>query len=126
MPRDRAADAPLQAFTLWASHFSRLAATCAPFAPARMLTLVRAQHMSFSDVLALAPARLQPSDGRALLRTVCLLADKFLRREVKMAGPELGVDGVRTRGMEVEWVAAGEGREKKKRIVGEEGDIVLH
>jgi platelet-activating factor acetylhydrolase len=113
--------------TFFDSHFSALRAACAAFAPSGVLTLVRAAHVSFSDLPALVPRALRAADERAVLRAACVLADAFLRRAVELGVPPermRDVPGVRFLPMEVHW--EGEGKERRKMLVGEEGDAVVH
>lgn len=94
------------------------------FQPSRVLTILRSEHTTFSDIAALTPRHFQSADGPALLRTVCRLSDAFLRREVAMNGP-LGVAGVKTiNQMKIEEVEV-KGK-KKRQIVGEEGEVLVH
>jgi platelet-activating factor acetylhydrolase len=115
-----------QALTFFDTHFSSLQSAVAAFAPSRILTPVRSEHVSFSDLPVLIPRKMQAADERCILLTICVLADAFLRRAVQLDGPpeELGVPGVTPRRMEVTW--EGEGKQKRKRLVGEEGDVVVH
>jgi hypothetical protein len=96
----------------------------AAFKPSRVLTLLRAEHTTFSDIAALTPRRFQSANGAALLQSVCRLSDAFLRREVAMDGP-LEVTGVTTIDqMKVEEVEVKD--KKKRRIIGEEGEVLVH
>jgi hypothetical protein len=114
----------VQYFTLWKSHFVSTQEAAAAFAPSRTMTLLRTEHTTFSDVAALTPRRFQSTDGPALLHTICRLADAFLKREVPMAGP-VRLERVKTiEEMKIEDVEI-KGK-KKRRIVGAEGDLLLH
>jgi platelet-activating factor acetylhydrolase len=132
-----------------------LQSAVAAFQPSRILTLVRAEHVSFSDLPVLLPRRLVGSKivdaERVVLRLVCKLAHAFLLRQVELGdqadepkGPRpgaegeggeagsgnLGVPGVTTRTLEYEWVTPegkkGKNVHKRKRIVGEAGDVIVH
>lgn len=129
-PQDGAAAPELlvinsEAFTLWNSHFSTLQTTVRAFPPARLVTLARAQHISFSDFPLVTPSRFQAVDPVRMLGVVNTLAQAFLGGLVKLGEGELGVEGVKTREMEVILEQDGKGKEKR-RLVGEEGDVILH
>ncbi|KAI0700785.1 platelet-activating factor acetylhydrolase [Cytidiella melzeri] len=94
---------------------------------ASLLTLVRAQHTSFSDFGVLVPFGRYARDGRRFLSLTCDLAVAFLQekegrfeevlgrqRQVEGRVEEINVDKPDS---ETLW---------KKRIVGEVGDIVVH
>jgi hypothetical protein len=94
------------------------------FAPSRVLSLLRSEHTTFSDIAAITPKRFQSGDGPALLRIFCRLSDAFLKREIALEGP-LQLPGLRTiEQMKTEDVGV-KGKEKR-RIVGEEGDVLVH
>jgi platelet-activating factor acetylhydrolase len=115
-----------QSLTFFDTHFSSLQAAAAAFKPSRVVTIVRAEHVSFSDLPALVPRGILPADERRVLRVICVLADAFLNRQVPLeGGPEaMHVPGINFRPMEVEWV--GRGKDSKKQLVGEEGDVAVH
>jgi hypothetical protein len=96
----------------------------AAFAPSRVLSLLRSEHTTFSDVAALTPRRFQSADGPALLRTFCRLSDAFLKREVAMNGP-LQLPGLQTID-EMKTEDVGVKGKKKRRVVGEEGAVLVH
>jgi platelet-activating factor acetylhydrolase len=111
-----------EAFTLWAGHFSTLKETVAKFAPSRLITLVRAQHITFSDFPLLVSRRLQGTDPQHLADRVGLLAHRFLTGSLSLQGASLGVEyeGIQTHPMKT---VKDKGRQ---RLVGEAGDIILH
>jgi platelet-activating factor acetylhydrolase len=109
-----------EGFTLWDAHFASLQRSAHAFAPSRVLTVVRAQHISFSDFPLIAPRRLQ-GDAEKIMGTISTLAETFFSGYVGLGSEELKVEGIVTRKLEV-----GEDEKGKKRLVGEAGDVVVH
>jgi hypothetical protein len=106
-----------QYFTLWKSHFISLRKAVARFHPSRVLTMVGAEHTTFSDVPALVPRRFQKTDGRKMLETICHISDTFLKREMSMEG-DLTLEGVKSRDADP--------ANDKKKLEGEPGDLIIH
>jgi hypothetical protein len=78
----------------------------------------------FSDVAAIVPRRFQAADGPALLQKFCMLSDAFLKREIPMEG-KVVLEGMNTiEHMQLEDVNV-KGK-KKRRLVGQEGDVLVH
>ncbi|KAF7967934.1 hypothetical protein HWV62_32517 [Athelia sp. TMB] len=107
-----------EGFTLWTAHFERLRGVVRAWG--RVLTLVRAEHISFSD-FPLLPL-LRRARGAALMDRTVELAHAFLGGRVDEV---LKGMGARVREMEVV-EAAGKGGKGKRRLVGEVGDVVVH
>jgi platelet-activating factor acetylhydrolase len=119
-----------EGFTLWTGHFKPLQETVKRFSPSRLLTIVRAQHISFSDFPLLVPRRFMDTDAQAMMDRIGLLAERFLEGKLLMNGPRLGVEdekGLHMREMEVVKDPRGNGKDKwDLKLVGEPGDIILH
>ncbi|KAI0346777.1 hypothetical protein BDW22DRAFT_1351049 [Trametopsis cervina] len=165
VPGERSAETPRllvinsEGFTLWDDHFKRLEDVVRSWneAPredngearpggteeksnasgerATLVTIVRSQHISFSDFGVLVPFGRLAREGKKYLDVTCELAVAFLQgrqsggggdpnaaleevlaRQTKVAG-EVEPINVHKPDSETEW---------KKRIVGEVGDIVVH
>lgn len=110
-----------EAFTIWESHFASLQSAVRAFAPARLLTLARAQHIAFSDFPLVIPTRFQSVDAARMLRLVDSLSQSFLNGQLRLDSPELPLEGVPTRKMEITTDEKG-----KRRLVAEEGDVIVH
>jgi platelet-activating factor acetylhydrolase len=112
-----------EAFTLWTGHFNTLQETVAKFAPSRLITLVRAQHVTFSDFPLLVPRPFQETDPHRLVDCVGLLAHRFLIGTLSFHSNGLGAadGGVQTRSMKII-----KDEKAKRRLEGEAGDIILH
>jgi platelet-activating factor acetylhydrolase len=115
-----------EAFTFFDSHFSALKDAISAFAPSRIMTIVGARHMSFSDIPAILPRAVLSTDERQVLKVICLIAEAFLRRQVNLSGSatDIHIPGVMVRSPEMRW--EGSGKEKTKRLVGDDGDVVVH
>ncbi|GJE84462.1 platelet-activating factor acetylhydrolase, isoform II-domain-containing protein [Phanerochaete sordida] len=124
-------------FTVWHDHFARLRAVVGAWdraaheqAPAqrkheqfaRLLTLVRAQHITFSDFGVIVPFGAYARDGARFLDLTCTLADAFLAGsdfdEVLAAQKKVE--------FEIEVLPAKKGGKEHKRLVGEVGNIIVH
>lgn len=130
-----------EGFTLWNEHLSRLediikawneaakptddaADQKAKGSSATLLTLLRCQHISFSDFGVLLPFGQMARDGRKFLDITCELAvafldggfDEALERQNKTSGD---VEDIKKHKADskTEW---------KKRFVGQVGDIIVH
>lgn len=122
-------------FTLWRDHFARLQDVLRAWdrasrehAPAetrgepyaRLVTLVRAKHVSFSDFGVVVPFGGYARDGRRFLDVICELADAFLGAGFEEAlGRQSRVE------FEVETVEGKKGQ-TQRQLVGGVGDIVVH
>lgn len=111
-----------EGFTLWKDHFSRLQSLVAAWEPEgrKLLTVVRSQHISFSDFPLLPLIR-----GKAAQRLMTIIGSlslAFLDGRL-----EEGLSECTTREMKVE-LLKGKTKwgEQKKRLVGELGDVVVH
>ncbi|TFK49705.1 alpha/beta-hydrolase [Heliocybe sulcata] len=115
-----------EGFTLWNSHFSSLQRAVDNFQPGRILTLVGAQHISFSDFPLLVPARFQGGvDAMKMLGVVCKITDKFLDGDGDGKVEEgLEGEGIKVREMDLVWEE--KNGKRKSRLVGEPGDVVVH
>ncbi|EPQ52569.1 hypothetical protein GLOTRDRAFT_79681 [Gloeophyllum trabeum ATCC 11539] len=118
-----------EAFTLWNSHFANLQNAVRRFQPGQLVTLVDAQHISFSDFPLLVPTRfLGGVDPRKMLGVVCTIADAFMGGKLKVED-EAGIrilekEGVKVREMEV--VEKEEKGKKKRKLMGDPGDVIIH
>ncbi|KAI0959683.1 hypothetical protein AcW1_004440 [Taiwanofungus camphoratus] len=98
-----------------------------PASPVKLLTLVRARHIAFSDFGVLWPWGQTARDGRRLLRTIGELAHAFLGDRMDEA-----MKSVQKREMQVEWVRRGKtassapGGKGRRRLVGAVGDVIVH
>jgi platelet-activating factor acetylhydrolase len=111
-----------EGFTLWDAQFASLQRCASAFAPSRILTVVKAQHISFSDFPLITPRRFHGGvGGKKVLNGIGTLAEAFLEGQVGLGDPELAVEGVFTRKMMVEKNAKGE-----NVLLGEVGDVVVH
>ncbi|KZP24695.1 hypothetical protein FIBSPDRAFT_856902 [Athelia psychrophila] len=112
-----------EGFTLWKDHFARLRAVVDAWEPAgrRVLTLVRAEHISFSDFPLLPLIR--RGKAVALMDLTVELSVAFLDGRVDEA---VAAMGPRARKMEVEEVGKRKDGRPKRRLVGEVGDVVVH
>ncbi|KZT13050.1 uncharacterized protein LAESUDRAFT_754072 [Laetiporus sulphureus 93-53] len=95
---------------------------------AKLLTLIRAKHVSFSDFSVIPPLGNVSHTGRQVLRIIGDLAVAFLSDE---DGRELGnvLMGLHIRDMEVEHKGEVKGAppgRRKRRIVGEVGEVIIH
>ncbi|EIN10831.1 hypothetical protein PUNSTDRAFT_112632 [Punctularia strigosozonata HHB-11173 SS5] len=125
-----------EGFTLWRTHFERLRKTVKHWKGGRVLTLVRAQHISFSDFPLLIPDRFNDTPALPLAQLIDRLVLAFLDGKMDMDNGEeqpnlhLGdeMQDIRTRPMEV---VKSESRTHdsygwKDKLVGEPGDVVVH
>jgi platelet-activating factor acetylhydrolase len=128
-----------EGFTLWHGHFARLKKVVQAWDAsakettraqdgdkkedepyARLITLVRAKHVSFSDFGVIVPFGSMAKDGRRFLDIICDLANAFLGEGfAEVLGRQHQVDG------QVEFVEGKKGQ-KEERLVGSVGDIVVH
>ena len=110
-----------EGFTLWAEHFARLQGVVRAWgAGARLLTLVRAKHVSFSDLGVVVPFGAMARDGRRVLDVVGALAEAFLGDAFEEGlERQTRVDGK---------VEEAEGKKGgwARRLVGDVGDVVVH
>jgi platelet-activating factor acetylhydrolase len=93
------------------------------FAPSRLLTILRAQHISFSDFPLVMPQSLQKTDAYLIMDRIALLAERFLNGAISLEGSHVGVEGD---GIPVRPATIDLGEDGKQKLVGETGDIVFH
>lgn len=129
-----------EGFTLWKDHFERLSEVVRAWhlgnsksaqdeegVPARLFTLVRARHISFSDFGVLLKLGKAAREGRELLDLVGKLAAAFLDGTLDDQIEEIG-----TRKMEIEQVSGEKWRwwttehKAPRRLVGNVGDVIVH
>jgi len=110
-------------FTLWKEHFARLKSVVEAWEPEgrRVLTLVRAVHLSFSDFPLLPIIR--RASAETLINLISKLSLAFLDGNMAM---EDALRDVRTRKMEIEVIGKKKDGEPKRRCIGEVGDVIIH
>jgi len=131
-------------FTLWKDHFDRLQDVVRTWrqdikeanniagdeeeesTPIKLLTLVHAKHVSFSDFGVIWPLGHPSSGGRRLLKLVGDLALAFLGDELREA-----MQGLKQQDMAVERTRKGTlnsapPARRTRRLVGHTGDVVVH
>jgi platelet-activating factor acetylhydrolase len=110
-----------EGFTLWEEHFERLGLLMRMWAPEgrRLLTVVRAYHHYFSDVYMLPILRRHVPTASPVMDVIEKLCVAFLEDRL-----EEGLEGVKTRPMEIEWFE--EKGKSKQRLVGDVADVVVH
>jgi hypothetical protein len=86
----------------------------------RLVTIVRARHHYFSDVNLLPIVRRREPIAELIMEVIGAVCVGFLDGRVE----EVLQGEVETRGMEIEWYE--EQGKRKKRLVGEAGDVVIH
>jgi platelet-activating factor acetylhydrolase len=108
-------------FTLWKDHFERLKDVVEAWEPEgqRVLTLVRAEHASFSD-FPLLPI-LRRAGAQIVMDLLSKLSLAFLDGQMEEALGE-----VKTRKMEVEIIGKLKDGKPKRRLIGEVGEIIIH
>jgi len=108
-------------FTLWKEHFSRLKSVVEAWEPEgrRVLTLVRAVHVSFSDFHLLPIIR--RASAEILMDVISKLSLAFLDGNMEDV-----LRDVRTRKMEIEVIGQKKDGEPKRRCVGEVGEVIIH
>ncbi|KDQ54355.1 hypothetical protein JAAARDRAFT_38519 [Jaapia argillacea MUCL 33604] len=117
-----------EGFTLWTDHFARLQAIAKGWGDAPIITLIRAEHTSFSDFPLLAP---NSKSAKLLLDISGTLTMKFFEGHLDVDTGK-GMEGIPRRKMEVEHVEPGKGNErgegekKQKRLVGDVGEVIVH
>lgn len=131
-----------EGFTLWTDHFARLKELSAIWKqsdsdrtseepPVRLLSLIRAQHMSFSDAGILFPTRLNPfgqntSESQIFLDVITNLCYSFLESGDDFAH---ALEKVHIREQEIVPVdVAKKDKPTKwdKKFVGNAGDVIVH
>ncbi|THH12485.1 hypothetical protein EW146_g7650 [Bondarzewia mesenterica] len=113
-----------EGFTLWKEHFDRLQDIVRAWDGGRLLTFVGARHVSFSDYFVLLPPPLRKASAYPMLHSVSTVAQAFLDDALDDALQLLTL-----RKMEMRWVQLSRwcGRKTRKRkLVGDTGDVVVH
>ncbi|OSX60109.1 hypothetical protein POSPLADRAFT_1047583 [Postia placenta MAD-698-R-SB12] len=130
-------------FTLWPDHFARLEGVVRAWrqdireanhvpgeesqsTPVKLLTLVRAKHVSFSDFGVIWPLGHASRDGRIVLKIVGDLAIAFLGGELREA-----LQGIEKRDMEIEHTKKGSLNSappalRHRKLVGHIGEVIVH
>lgn len=83
-----------------------------------------ATHLSFSDFLVMMPRPLRDASAKPNLRSINNIAQSFLDDNLEEA-----LDGLTTRKMEIHWVDPSRwsrNKRRKRRLVGNIGDVILH
>jgi platelet-activating factor acetylhydrolase len=108
-------------FTLWEDHFERLKGVVEAWEPEgrRVLTLVHAEHSSFSD-FPLLPI-LRRNNAQVLMDLLSRLSLAFLDGQMEDA-----LRDAKPRKMEVEIIGKTKDGKLKRRLVGEVGEIIIH
>jgi len=108
-------------FTLWKDHFARLRSVAEAWEPegGRVLTLVHAEHISFSDFPLLPIIR--RASAEILMHLIFKLSLAFLDGNIDDA-----LRDVRTRKMEIEVIGKNKDGKPKKRCIGEVGEVIVH
>lgn len=126
-------------FTLWEEHYDHLEDIVGKWREsvsaddnsgnrqeyATLLTIVRCQHISFSDFGVLVPFGRLARHGRRFLDTICDLSVAFLdggfedalKSRKQASGEVEDAKTAQQNHSEKEW---------KKRLVGDMGDIIIH
>ncbi|KAF4602119.1 hypothetical protein EYR40_005323 [Pleurotus pulmonarius] len=108
-------------FTLWKDHFSRLQAVIKEWEPRgdNILTIIRAEHQSFSDFPVLPLLRNKTS--RMIMRMISTLSISFLDGTIDHT-----VGTLKTREMETKVIGTKPDGSPKRQLVGEAGDVIIH
>ncbi|TFL00508.1 platelet-activating factor acetylhydrolase, isoform II-domain-containing protein [Pterulicium gracile] len=118
-----------EGFTLWDSHFERLQRILRGWNTTELLTLVRSQHIHFSDFKVLPLVR--TAEATALQTMICNLSIAFLESQTGDPPPSQRTPDIHTRGMQIVHTGKtadyGDGkRTSKRRLDGVLGDVVVH
>jgi platelet-activating factor acetylhydrolase len=110
-----------EGFTLWNEHFERLELIMQTWEPQgnRLLTVVRGRHYYFSDVNLLPFVKWRVPNAEPIMDVIAKLCIAFLEGRGESALGE-----VKTRQLEIE--AYEENGEKKRKLVGDVADVVIH
>jgi platelet-activating factor acetylhydrolase len=110
-----------EGFTLWNEHFERLQLIMQTWEPKgnRLLTVVRGRHYYFSDANLLPFVRWRVPNAEPIMDVIAKLCIAFLEGHGETALQE-----VKTREVEIEDYE--ENGEKKRRLVGNVADVVIH
>ncbi|KDQ29301.1 hypothetical protein PLEOSDRAFT_1092914 [Pleurotus ostreatus PC15] len=108
-------------FTLWKDHFSRLQDVIKEWEPRgeSILTIIRAEHQSFSDFPVLPLLRNKTS--RMIMQLIANLSISFLDGSI-----EHTVETLETREMEAKVIGTKPDGSPKRQLIGDAGDVIIH
>ncbi|KAF9495463.1 hypothetical protein BDN71DRAFT_1482722 [Pleurotus eryngii] len=108
-------------FTLWKDHFSRLQDVIKEWEPRgeSILTIIRAEHQSFSDFPVLPLLRNKTS--RMIMQLIAKLSISFLDGSM-----EHTVETPKTRKMEAKIIGTKPDGSPKRQLIGDVGDVIIH
>ncbi|KAA1466689.1 hypothetical protein DENSPDRAFT_926059 [Dentipellis sp. KUC8613] len=111
-----------EGFTLWKDHYERLLEVVPAWSGSYILTMVGAQHVSFSDFPVMLPPLIRNRSARLVLRTINELVLAFVDDDFKGA-----LEHLPTRKMEIKigepwWWS----KKVKRTLVGSPGDVIVH
>lgn len=117
-----------EGFTLWDDHFDRLKEVVQLWKQhltnpndANLVTILRCQHISFSDFGLLFPFGRRAREGKKFLQTIFDLSGAFLDNRL-----EDTLKHYQLREEKTEEVKAKNAMDWSKRFVGELGDLIKH
>ena len=117
-----------EGFTLWDEHFDRLKEIVQSWKQhlsnpidAGLVTIIRCQHISFSDFGLLVPFGRRAREGKKLLQIIFDLSDAFLGDRLEDA-----IEYHELREGKTEDVKPKSAMDWSRRFIGELGDLIKH
>ncbi|KAH9173299.1 platelet-activating factor acetylhydrolase [Lactarius sanguifluus] len=111
-----------EGFTLWTEHFKRVEEVVSAWPESALLTIIRGQHNSFSDLPVMPPVPIRKSTARPIMNVIKTLTLSFLDDQLPSSVNRLNV-----RTLEIEYPKSRPwSKNPKRRLVGNAGDIIIH
>ncbi|KAH9021162.1 platelet-activating factor acetylhydrolase, isoform II-domain-containing protein [Lactarius pseudohatsudake] len=111
-----------EGFTLWTEHFKRVEEVVCAWPESALLTIIRGQHNSFSDLPVMPPVPIRKSTARPIMNVIKTLTLSFLDDQLPGSVNRLNV-----RKLEIEYPKSRPwSKNPKRRLVGNAGDIIIH
>ncbi|KAI0050253.1 hypothetical protein FA95DRAFT_1536850 [Auriscalpium vulgare] len=111
-----------EGFTLWEDHFKRVLDVVPAWVGSNIFTIVRSQHVSFSDFPVLLPPLVRDATARPIMDAINALALAFIDDTLPSTLELMTTRKLEIRRHEPHWWS----KRGKRELVGNAGDVIVH